>query len=361
VSIRSSRSGTRLLAAVVLAVCGLQLPAAALAAPTQLLPDLRMELPTNLTLERSSGHYWLRFSAMIANLGDGPLEVRSTRRCADCTHMRVDQAIKLSDGTWAIRRTKTRQRFDPSDGHNHWHVMGMERYELFPLDAPFANGPLTGHKRGFCFFDGYRRDPGLPNYSPDPTYSYFGCGTPDSQSLLVGLSVGWGDLYPYDFAGQYVDLAAVPPGDYLVCLTADPTNWFRETRDGNNASWAKIHIPDASTLQDNHRTPITAIASSQRSCARQLPYTPAGKAAARRAARGGAAANGAPRWRAAALRGDAPLATPASVAAQPVTLSGDPANMVWVPGADVPASAGFYDKASPNTGCWIPGSGVGTS
>ena len=136
--IRVSRTTARVLLAAALAMCALQGPASAAAAPHELLPDLRMELPTNLTLERASGHYWLRFSAMIANLGDGPLEVRSTRRCPDCTHMRVSQAILQSDGTFKVRATRTRQRYDDSDGHHHWHVMGMERYELFPMDAPFA-------------------------------------------------------------------------------------------------------------------------------------------------------------------------------------------------------------------------------
>lgn len=279
--IHGRRINTRVLAVAVLTLCALQVPAAVFAAPAALLPDLRMEKPQQLTLERSNGHYWLRFSAWIENAGDGPLEVRSTRRCATCTHRRVDQAILRTDTTWSVRRTRTQQRYDNSDHHQHWHVMGMERYELFPLNAPFANGPLTGHKRGFCFFDGYPQNTSLPNYHPSPVYSYFGCGTPSSQTLLVGLSVGWGDLYPYNFAGQYVDLAGVTPGDYLVCLTADPSNWFREKNDHNNMSWAKIHIPDPTSLH-HAQTRIAAIATEQHSCKAQLPYAPQSKRAAAR-------------------------------------------------------------------------------
>ena len=341
--IRVSRTTAReLFAAAVLAACALQGPASAAAAPRELLPDLRMELPTQLTLERADGHYWLRFSAMIANVGDGPLEVRSTRRCTDCPHMRVSQAILQSDGSFKVRATRTKQRYDNSDGHHHWHVMGMERYELFPLDAPFASGPLTGHKRGFCFFDGYVRDPSLPNFQPSPQYSYFGCGTPSSQSLLVGLSVGWGDLYPYDFAGQYVDLAGVVPGDYLVCLTADPSNWFRETHDGNNASWAKIHIPAATDLPDNQQTPISAIAQSQHSCKSQLPYTPRpSHAATRPAARKSANAR-------------------SRVTLPAARLTGSAGSLVWVPGADAPESVGFYGATAAQLDCSIGGHLPGT-
>lgn len=343
--IRVSRATARVLLAAALAACALQGPASAAAAPRELLPDLRMERPTDLTLERASGHYWLRFSAMIANVGDGPLEVRSTRRCPDCPHMRVSQAILQSDGSFKVRATRTRQRYDNSDGHHHWHVMGMERYELFPMDAPFADGPLTGHKRGFCFFDGYVRDPSLPNFQPSPKYSYFGCGTPGSQSLLVGLSVGWGDLYPYDFAGQYVDLAGVAPGDYLVCLTADPSNWFREIHDGNNAAWAKIHIPAAADLPDNQRTPVTAIAEGRHSCKSQLPYAP-------RTARAAAAPTAPAVTRSGSARHGATL-----LAAR---VTGSAGSVVWVPGLDAPESAGFFGAEAVRLDCRIWGRAPGT-
>lgn len=269
--IRMRRSRLRLLAVTALAVGALQVPTAASAAPAELLPDLRMAVPTDLTLDNQDGRYWLRFSAMIENRGEGPLEVRSTRRCRTCPYMRVSQAVLRTNGTWTVRTTTARQRYDNSDGHKHWHVMGMERYEIFALDAPFANGPLTGHKRGFCFFDGYLRDKTLPRFDPRRPYSFFNCGNPGSQVLVVGLSVGWGDLYPWDFAGQYVDLAGVPEGDYLLCATADPTNWFQESRNGNNAAWVKVHIPKPSPV-DQGRSKITALASGQSSCKSQLPY-----------------------------------------------------------------------------------------
>lgn len=351
-----SRSSARvLLSALAMATFALQTPASAAAAAHELLPDLRMEVPTQLTLERGEGHYWLRFSAMISNLGEGPLEVRSTRRCPDCSHMRVSQAVLRSDGTFAVRATGTRQRFDNSDGHNHWHVMGMERYELFPMDAPFASGPLTGHKRGFCFFDGYVRDRGLPNFNPSPLYSYFGCGTPSSQTLLVGLSVGWGDLYPYDFAGQYVDLAGVAPGDYLVCLTADPSNWFRETRNSNNSAWAKVHIPAASDLPDNQRTPITAIADSRHSCQKQLPYA----AATAKAGRGAASPSAA--GRTSAVVGATSAASAHRTAARPAAMVGGSAGtLVWVPSVDAPESARFYGWQAARLDCAIGGRAPGT-
>ena len=54
-----------------------------------------------------------------------------------------------------------------------------------------------------------------------------------SQGLLklrVGLSVGWGDIYPARFAGQRIDITDVPDGTYLLCLTADPSNEFVELK-----------------------------------------------------------------------------------------------------------------------------------
>jgi hypothetical protein len=351
--IRASRTTTRVLAAALLAVFALQVPASAAAAPHELLPDLRMEIPTQLTLERAVGHYYLRFSAMISNVGNGPLEVRSTRRCPTCPHMNVSQAVLRSDGTWNVQKTRTKQRYDNSDGHHHWHVMGMERYEIFPMNAPFANGPLTGHKRGFCFFDGFVRNPSLAHFQPSPQYSYFGCGTPTSQALLVGLSVGWGDLYPYDFSGQYVDLAGVAPGDYLVCLTADPLNWFRETHNGNNASWAKVHIPAATDLPDDHRTPITAIRQGQTSCKSQLPYKPAPVRAAPKHAAGASAARVSGAKRTGTV---SPLVSASATSlGAGAGMSGSGGPLVWVPGVSARESAGFYGSAAPQFGCTIGG------
>ncbi len=109
----------------------------------------------------------------------------------------------------------------------------MERFELFPMDAPFADGLVTGHKYGYCFFDGEHRRPGLAGTPRVPHYSFWDCGMPDSQSTRVGLSVGWGDIY------------------------------LLETKDSNNQAWARVSIGGGTVHVGAH---------VRSACSGQLPY-----------------------------------------------------------------------------------------
>lgn len=43
----------------------------------------------------------------------------------------------------------------------------------------------------------------------------------------MGLSVGWQDIYPWSFAGRWIDITDVTDGTYLLCVSADPVDRFR--------------------------------------------------------------------------------------------------------------------------------------
>jgi hypothetical protein len=271
-------SARRAAAAGLLVVCGLLFPGVAAAAASELRPDLRIGVPGSVQLQTSGNRRLLRFDSIIENVGDGPLKVNGKRTCPDCTRMTTKQWILRSDGTWRVRKTDAVQRYTNADHHQHWHVMGMERYEVFPLDGPFSNGEVIGRKYGYCFFDGVRRDSSLPNAAPSARYSFFDCGVPDSQVTRVGLSVGWGDIYPWNFEGQFVDVTTVPGGDYLLCLTADPANDFVETRNGNNQAWAKIRL--TAPAQGQSGWSLTVGQMGRTKCRTQLPWMQPGPGSA---------------------------------------------------------------------------------
>jgi hypothetical protein len=56
------------------------------------------------------------------------------------------------------------------------------------------------------------------------------------------LSVGWGDLYKYVLPDQYVDITSLPDGTYRLWGTADQSNWFLESSNSNNSTWADLGI-----------------------------------------------------------------------------------------------------------------------
>jgi putative cell wall-binding protein len=99
-----------------------------------------------------------------------------------------------------------------------------------------------GTKVGFCFLDSRPWILSLPNAPQSGVYGGAACGDRSDLSNRMGLSVGWGDEYPANFAFQWIDITTLPPGDYTVQARADEQNWYVESNDTNNCSWARVRI-----------------------------------------------------------------------------------------------------------------------
>ena len=214
---------------------------AASAAPRVQLPDLRMAKPRDVRLTREHGRRLLRFTTIIVNEGRGPMDVVGTRSCRStsrCPTMRVRQRLRRTDGTWQVRTTDATMRYEVGDGHRHWHLVDFEQYRLYRLGDP-SSKPRVGVKFGFCFFDVARIRPFGPGRRQ---YLERDCGSPTSRRVHVGLSGGWSDEYPWDFAGQYVDVTGLPRGEYLLCVTADPAKSLRQVTTGNDQAWVRLRI-----------------------------------------------------------------------------------------------------------------------
>lgn len=230
----------------------MSLPLTAAAASPDLLPDLRMAKPRDVQLVRYTsgvfaGRTLLRFTTVVTNEGAGPLELRGKRACSsrvECPRMTVRQRIKRADGTWHQVDTTARMRYDVGDGHRHWHSIGFEEYRLWPVGTTDPE-PIVGAKYGFCFFDG-----GRWKASATPTRKYLesGCGTPTSLTTKMGLQAGWSDSYPWNFAGQYIDVTDVPRGEYLMCVTADPRKKYRQSDTTNDEAWVHLRIKASSVV-----------------------------------------------------------------------------------------------------------------
>jgi hypothetical protein len=219
----------------------LETPVASAAQPRLQLPDLRMAKPRDVRLVREHGRRLLRFTTTIVNEGRGPMDVVGKRTCRSttrCPTMRVRQRIRRADGTWEVRPTSARMQYEVGDGHRHWHLVDFEQYRLYRLGVADATARV-GAKFGFCFFDVARIRPFGPTgrryLEPD-------CGTPSSLKVHVGLSGGWSDVYPWDFAGQYVDVTGLPRGEYLLCVTADPARSLRQVTTSNDQAWVRLRI-----------------------------------------------------------------------------------------------------------------------
>ncbi len=229
-------------------VSSLTLVAGALLAPTPvaashptnaLLPDLGMAQLTDFSVQRRpKGVRWLRFSAVIVNVGQGPFQAYGYDRNA-AGELKVDQEILTSDGG-LVRHPTSAMMYWSGDGHGHWHVRDLEQYVLEGQNT----GRIYGEKHGFCFWDNYRYNTTLAGYPLIAQYtSSNSCGTSSSNSTVrMGLSVGWGDKYPATIVDQYINITDLPAGEYTVTATADWAHWFVESNTANNSTTARIRL-----------------------------------------------------------------------------------------------------------------------
>lgn len=221
----------------------------------ELVPDLAMAPLEGFQIETVGGRRLLRFTAMMVNVGAGHFEVRGSRpTVADPMRMR-----QVFYDTTARSATPVRQQVTDAvasyagDGHNHWHVNEMMRYDMWG-----ASGTFRGAKVGFCFLDSDPWSTSLPGHNGS-FYRGSMCSTnPTILSNRMGISVGWGDEYEYYLAWQWVDITNVPGGVYTVRATVDPYGWFTESNESNQCAWARVRFGSTSSVmvEDTGRTCI---------------------------------------------------------------------------------------------------------
>lgn len=222
-------------------------------AATPVLPDLAMVPPYDFRIAVSSnGHRLLRFTTIVVNVGLGPFQLigfdADGAKIGDI--LQVRQQIRYSDGTWHDRAT-TAQMAWAADGHDHWHVLGYQKFKLQKLDATTIG---TGAKTGFCALDSYWYGSSKPSfYDADRLI----CQTGPSGTVLMGTQRKWGDIYRRQIAYQWVDITGLPNGEYKLKVIADPPfetgGRFRESNETNNRAWTRIRIG---------RTSVTVLSKS---------------------------------------------------------------------------------------------------
>lgn len=227
--------------AIVLLIGGLPGQAAA---ATDRLPDLGMARLADFRIDTNSGHRRLRYSATIVNVGAGAFELHGQR--ADTTSdMTVTQRIFDDSGGYRDVATGASMYF-AGDGHNHWHTRDLEVATLSRLDNGQQVGSLAKH--GFCFSDNvaYRLDlPGAP-----PSRVYTSCGTdPLALQTMMGLSIGWGDLYGYQTTDQWIDITGLQPGRYHLATSVNTSLGFAESNTANDGTWVDLQIRNHGSIR----------------------------------------------------------------------------------------------------------------
>lgn len=229
-----------LLVAAALLAGQLAVPGASAAAgETDVLPDLGMLPPKDFSIQsRPRGVRWLRFDAIVVNVGPGLFDVYGHGPANANGRLQVVQRIQDGTGGWSDVASPA-EMFYAEDGHNHWHVEELQHWTIASANDR-ATVLRRGAKTGFCFWDNYDYSASGPVvYHPSMTSA---CIQRTDGTVPMGLSVGWGDEYPSSIAFQYIDITGLPNGEYVVTLAVDRDGEFVEGNDGNNTSWATIKI-----------------------------------------------------------------------------------------------------------------------
>ena len=219
-------------------------PIAARSSPQ--LPDLVMA-PFDVMPGFSHGIPLIRFPATIGNLGDGEFAITARRTAPWTDDWVVRQRISEAGGGFSSTRTEATLVF-AGDQHNHWHVAGLESHRLERVDTGEVVGQVL--KQGFCPFDTNHLAPELPGSPAAAVYPEFHCGTWFAVSLRLGISVGWGDEYPWNLLQQQISVEGLEPGRYRVVEVADPFDWFEELDETNNVSWVEFDFEMHDILPD---------------------------------------------------------------------------------------------------------------
>jgi hypothetical protein len=119
--------------------------------------------------------------------------------------------------------------------HQHWHFFTAARYEL---ELPDGSSRLS-EKVGFCLFDGFGDAGGAtlyfpPGYTGSGTQTWCGFDHPDGDFVRMGLSPGAADRYASQREFQWIDVAGLRPGEYMLGATANPDGSIVESDTRNN-------------------------------------------------------------------------------------------------------------------------------
>lgn len=230
-------------------VIGLMLVASAVlaATPSRVIaldgdkrPNLQMTRLRDWHIQVVDGRRLLRFTTLFVNAGRGTFDLRGHRASTSDPTMSIDQVMSRWDGTTRRIHTDAVAKY-AGDGHNHWHVQNVVIYEAWRI-GDVAN-TRRGAKTGFCFSDTTPWNLSLAGARQSRNYQQAGCGTRSVLNIHVGVSVGWGDIYPWDFVFQWIDITGLPGGRYRVRATVDLRNDYDESIEDDNCTWNIIDIP----------------------------------------------------------------------------------------------------------------------
>ena len=211
---------------------------------------------------QQGGHHCLRFTSGFANLGPGKFEVYGSSNVPVAVNGGpLYQNVYRSNGTSFARPAGF---FTFHQIHAHYHVLGIAKFELYPVMAAGKLGPPSDVlKEGFCLGDikmynwnSFAQAEVAPN-SPDNCEP-----VPESDGtwrFYEGIDQGWEDSYKWQTSGQFVNFGNSPDGLYLLRVTVNPYRYILEAdagHDTNDVAYTYFRVTgnDIHVIERGHGT-----------------------------------------------------------------------------------------------------------
>jgi hypothetical protein len=175
-----------------------------------------------------------RFTGALPNIGEGPLEIREVTHPNNVQD--VYQRIFDSDGS-STERLVGSFADAASIPPRHLFLPGIAQYNLRTVTAGNGLGPVvaSNDKTSMAVVDSAVYDSSLPNYDPTRPYR-------SVSAEILGISVGWADVYPTNLPGQWVEATGLPDGQYWLEVIADPYDRIVELNDENNTTRILVNL-----------------------------------------------------------------------------------------------------------------------
>lgn len=213
-------------------------PVRAVAPPTDYLPDLRSVPSSGIDVRRG----FLTFGALVWNAGPSPLVVDGFRRPDEDVMDSYQYFYSAAGEPLGSGEQVGTMKWDPREGHQHWHFQDFARYRLLDADKEEV---LISKKEAFCLANTDAVDYTVPgaNWSPYNTDLETACGGTGSLAVREVLDVGSGDTYSQFRPGQSFNLDRVDgPGIYFISTEANPDANLVESDYDNNTALRKIRL-----------------------------------------------------------------------------------------------------------------------
>jgi len=205
-------------------------------------PDMVMDRPWGLYMDRSGTRSLLHAGNAIESIGKGPIELHGVRY--NRVYMHARQRIYTRKGGFVMLRTGAKLRLKFAHLSRYWwKFFNAASFQLWRVNhrGERIERVRTGPKVSYCLRDLAYTRPWLPASPGGPHYP--ACSNDIGlERDVLGTSIGWADVYPPSYPEQWIDVTGLR-GCFAYVHTADPKNGVYESNEHNNRSQIIVRLP----------------------------------------------------------------------------------------------------------------------